>query len=154
MIKILFVCTGNICRSPTAHAVANHLVRQRDLQDDFYFDSAATDSFHVGELPDFRAVSCGQKRNINFDGIFSRKFRPSDFDNFDHILCMDKSHLRKVREVCNNDKASKAKLFLEFCEVKNNSNYEVIDPYYDYDGAFDKVFDEIEFGVKNLFNIL
>ena len=154
MIKVLFVCTGNICRSPTAHAIANHITRKNSLQDKFYFDSAATDGFHVGELPDFRSVEVGRKRNIDFSGIFSRKFQLADFDKFDYIMCMDKSHHSKVLGMSEPDNYEKVKLFLEFCEVPNNWNDEVKDPYYRYDGAFDEVFDVVQDGVENMLKML
>lgn len=154
MIKVLFVCTGNICRSPTAHAIANHLLRKNNLSDKFYFDSAATDSYHVGELPDVRAVETGRRRNINFDGIFSRKFRSNDFEEFDYILCMDKSHHRKIIAMSEGDQYQKVKLLLEFCDVKNGWDNEVIDPYYKYENAFDDVFDIIELSIQNMFKKL
>ena len=154
MIKVLFVCTGNICRSPTAHAIANHIVRKYSLQDKFYIDSAATDAFHVGELPDFRSVEVGRSRNIDFSGIFSRKFQQSDFEKFDYIMCMDKSHQSKILGLCEGKECDKVKLFLEFCQVKNMWDNEVKDPYYRYDGAFDEVFDVVEEGVENMISIL
>lgn len=154
MIKVLFVCTGNICRSPTAHAIANHVSRKKSLQDKFYFDSAATDAYHVGELPDFRATQVGEKRNIDFSGIFSRKFKLEDFDRFDYIMCMDKSHQSKLVDISKGESQKKVKLFLEFCEVPNLWNNEVKDPYYRYDGAFDEVFDLVEEGVENMVKIL
>jgi len=154
MIKVLFVCTGNICRSPTAHAIANHIARKNTLQDKFFFDSAATDAYHVGELPDSRSVEVGEKRNIDFSGIFSRKFQMADFDKFDYIMCMDKSHQSKVMGLSEEDNYEKVKLFLEFCEVQNGWNNEVKDPYYRFDGAFDEVFDVIEEGVENMLKML
>ncbi|MBL6664845.1 MAG: low molecular weight phosphotyrosine protein phosphatase [Rickettsiales bacterium] len=154
MIKVLFVCTGNICRSPTAHAIANHVVKSKNLQDEFYFDSAATDGFHVGELPDFRSVEVGKKRGIDFSGIFSRKFQIADFEKFDYIMCMDKSHQSKILGMSEGNDYKKVKLFLEFCEVSNAWNNEVKDPYYRYEGAFDDVFDVVQEGIVNMIDIV
>lgn len=149
MKKILFVCTGNICRSPTAHAVARHLASQLQLQDKFYFDSCGLISYHVGESPDARSVAVGLQNNISFSGIFSRKINQQDFDNFDLIMAMDKSHFTQLMSLSDAKNHHKIKLFLEFCEEKNPWNNEVIDPYYLEDKKFEEVFIAIEKALKN-----
>jgi protein-tyrosine phosphatase len=151
MKKILFICTGNICRSPTAHAIASHKAKELDLSHKFTFDSAGTDSYHAGELPDFRAVETGKKRGISFEGIHSRQILKSDFDKFDYLMCMDKTHYKKLMQLAKVQHQEKVKLFLQFCEAENLWNDEVIDPYYKDSGAFDEVFDVIDLAVEKLF---
>lgn len=150
MKKILFICTGNICRSPTAHAIATHKTKTLNLSHKFIFDSAGTDSYHAGELPDFRAVETGKKRGISFEGINSRQILKSDFDNFDYLMCMDKTHFKKIMQLGKVQHQNKIKLFLQFCEVENSWNNEVIDPYYKNSEAFDEVFDVIDLAIEKL----
>jgi protein-tyrosine phosphatase len=144
MQKILFVCTGNICRSPTAEAVFRDKAKKLGLEKKFIFDSAGTDSYHVGEFPDARSTMVGKSRGISFDGIFARKISAKDFDEFDFLMAMDKSHYDKMMRVVSKENQKKIKLFLQFCEVKNLWNDEVIDPYYKSGGAFEDVFDAID----------
>ena len=82
-MKILFVCTGNICRSPTAHAIARHQAKLLKLENKFTFDSAGISSYHCGEKPDSRSVKVGKSKNISFSGISSRAITNEDFENFD-----------------------------------------------------------------------
>ncbi len=150
MKKILFVCTGNICRSPTAHAVARHFAKELKLEDKFYFDSCGLISHHAGESPDARSAMVGAQNNISFSGIFSRKIKQDDFNDFDLIMAMDKGHFRQLMALSEEKNRHKIKLFLEFCAVKNSWNDEVVDPYYLEDKKFDEVFLTIEKAVKNL----
>lgn len=152
MKKILFVCTGNICRSPTAHAIARHKAKLLNLENKFYFDSAGTISHHSGESPDARSVMAGEENGISFAGIFSRKITAKDFDNFDLIMAMDKCHYSHLHNLSDTKNRHKIKLFLEFCQVKNPWNNEVIDPYYLKSSDFDKVFKIASQAVDNLLN--
>ncbi len=154
MKKILFICTGNICRSPTAHAIARHKAQNSSFEKRFYFDSAGTDSYHENESPDFRSVEVGRNRGISFAGIAARKIKKTDFENFDYLMCMDRSHFKKVTNMANQEQQKKIKLFLEFCEVENMWNDEVVDPYYKGGQAFEDVFDVLEAAVENMFEIL
>ncbi len=150
MKKILFVCTGNICRSPTAEAIAKHKSKKLGLENNFIFDSAGTDGYHVGQAPDARSVATGKERGISFDGIAARKIAANDFEKFDFLMCMDRSHYAKLLRMAPENQGHKVQLFLEFCEVKNNWNDEVIDPYYKSSGAFDEVFDMIDLALENM----
>jgi protein-tyrosine phosphatase len=150
MKKILFVCTGNICRSTTAQAIARHKVKSLGLENKFTFDSAGTDGFHAGQEPDSRSVATGKERGISFDGIKSRKITLADFENFDFLMCMDRSHHAKLIRIAPKQHQEKIKLFLEFCEAENFWNNEVVDPYYKTHGTFEEVFDVIDMAVENL----
>lgn len=151
--KILFVCTGNICRSPTAHAIALNKALQIKNCDQFIFDSAGTTSYHQGEDPDLRAVECGNKKGISFSGIKSRKINQQDFENFDYIFCMDRSHLSSLYQITKPKYHNKIYLFLEFCALNNFWDDEVIDPYYGERG-FDEVFDILDKALDKMFYIL
>jgi len=150
MQKILFVCTGNICRSPTAEAIARHKVKIAGLENNFTFDSAGTEGFHEGEVSDLRSIEVGKQRGISFDGIVSRKITNADFEKFDLLMCMDRSHYNRLTKIAPQKYQEKIKLFLEFCEAQNFWNDEVIDPYYKESGAFDEVFDVIDVAIENL----
>ena len=154
MKKILFICTGNICRSPSAEALARHMAKDLGLENNFIFDSAGTDGYHVGEAPDSRSVALGIERGVSFDKIFSRKVAVADFDKFDFLMCMDRNHQAKLLRAAQPSQHDKIKLFLEFCEAENFWNDEVIDPYYKASGAFEEVFDVIELALKNMFEKL
>jgi len=150
MKKILFVCTGNICRSPTAHALARHKAKLLNLENKFYFDSAGITGYHAGESPDTRSAMVGEANGISFAGIFSRKITPKDFDNFDLIFAMDRSHFSHLYDLCDDKNLHKIKLFLEFCQIKNSWNDEVIDPYYLKNSDFDQVFKIISKAIDEL----
>lgn len=150
MQKILFVCTGNICRSPTAEAISRHKAKELGVADKFIFDSAGTDGFHSGQAPDLRSVEIGIRRGISFDGIYSRKIERSDFVEFDFLMCMDRSHQKRLMQITDEKHREKVKLFLQFCGAKNPWNDEVIDPYYKEAQTFDMVFDVIDSALEKL----
>lgn len=150
MKKILFVCTGNICRSPTAEAIANHKAKQLGLMDDFIFDSAGIEAYHVGESPDSRSVSSGMKHGVSFADILARKITKKDFADFDLVMAMDRIHYSHLLTIAPQEHQQKVKLFLQFCGAKNSWNDEVIDPYYKSDRAFDEVFEVIDSALENL----
>lgn len=151
-MKVIFICTGNICRSPTAHAIAMHQAESLNLGSKFIFDSAGIDGYHSGQMPDFRSVEVGKNRGISFDNISSRKIEEQDFEEFDLIFAMTRSHLEHLLRISPEKHRHKIKLFLEFCEVENEWNNEVVDPYYGGAQGFIKVFDMIELAVENFFN--
>jgi len=133
------VCLGNICRSPLAEGIMQHLVKQNGL--DWEVDSAGTGDWHVGEGPDRRSVRTAREQGIDISGQVCRLFRISDFDIFDHILVMDKSNYRNILATARNDgDKRKVSLLLE--------DKEVPDPYYD-ESQFLPVFKMIEQGCKD-----
>lgn len=149
-MKINFVCTGNICRSPTAEAIARHKAKELDLENNFSFDSSGIQSFHAGEDPDYRSMEVGKRRGISFVGIKARKFENSDFSDFDLIMAMDRGHYSYLKQIAPKEFQDKVKLFLEYCDVKNSWNNEVKDPYYSSDKSFDEVYDLIELAVEKM----
>jgi protein-tyrosine phosphatase len=143
--RLLFVCLGNICRSPTAEGVMRELVRQAALEGSVELDSAGTGAWHVGSPPDARAVDAARARGITLEGI-ARQVRPDDFDDFDLILAMDRSNLRELRQLADGA-AGRAKLRLlrEFDPAgAGDQDLEVPDPYYGAAGGFDEVLDLVQ----------
>jgi protein-tyrosine phosphatase len=149
MKKILFVCTGNICRSTTAEAIARHVAKNMGKGEEYFFDSAGTHGYHVGESADPRAVRLGKERGVSFEGISSRKISKNDFEKFDLIFAMDRGHLRILQNLADETNLKKIQLFLSFSQIKNSWNDEVIDPYYGERG-FEEVFDVIEEAVRKI----
>lgn len=141
-IKVLFVCMGNICRSPTAEGVFNKLLADMKTLDRFHVDSAGTHAYHVGESPDSRAQQTARQRGVNLSQIRARKVAASDFDEFDYILAMDTDNYQILLEACPDEHQHKVKLFLEFAPQRDEDN--VPDPYYGGQNGFDHVFDLVE----------
>jgi len=142
-MRLLFVCLGNICRSPTAEGVMRHLVRERGLEDRVEVDSAGTGGWHVGEPPDARATAAARERGIALAGA-ARRVRASDFDDFDLILAADRENWRALRALASDDDArAKVRLLREFdAGAVSAGDLDVPDPY--YDGGFEHVFDVVE----------
>lgn len=139
--SVLFVCLGNICRSPTAHAVFRQKVAQTSL--DVEIESAGTSAYHEGSKPDPRSVAAGQKRDYDFSGISSRKIRDEDFEFYDYILAMDNDNLKSLLRRCPPEYSHKVMLFLTFSEQYKDVE-EVPDPYYGGAAGFEFVLDLIE----------
>jgi protein-tyrosine phosphatase len=145
MTRLLFVCLGNICRSPAGENVMNHLLEREGLAAQFEVDSAGTAGYHIGNPPDLRMTKAARNRGIASCGR-ARQVRPSDFAEFDWIFAMDRSNyedLVAVRKKCD-DPTAKLVLFCDFCEAHSES--EVPDPYYGGPEGFDKVLDLLEDG--------
>ena len=127
------VCLGNICRSPIAHGVMDHLVKKEGL--DWEIDSAGTAGYHIGQQPDLRSIAAAKKQDIDISEQKARKFIPADFKRFDQIFVMDKNNYTDVVSLTNEAKErAKVKLFIP--------NAEVQDPYHD-DALFEPVLDQI-----------
>ena len=135
--RLLFVCLGNICRSPSAENIMNHLLEQRGLTSQVSCDSAGTSSYHIGSPPDSRMNAAAKKRGIQLVGS-ARQFTADDFEEFDLILAMDDSNYRNILAL---DTAgqyrSKVKRMCDFCQ--QHPDREVPDPYYGGADGFDYV---------------
>ncbi|MCS3732890.1 low molecular weight protein-tyrosine-phosphatase [Mucilaginibacter dorajii] len=139
-MKILMVCLGNICRSPLAEGIMQHLSDEQGLG--WEVDSAGTGNWHVGEAPDRRSIRAARNHGVDISRQVCRLFRKSDFDEFDHIFVMDKSNLSNVLNMArNNEDAKKVSMLL--------GDKIVPDPYYD-DAQFEPVFMLIENGCKEI----
>lgn len=137
--RVLFVCLGNICRSPTAEGVFKHLTTQKSLNEEFIIDSAGTSGHHDGEMADSRMIEHASRRGIELTSL-SRKFVTQDFDNFDYIIGMDDSNLRNIERLARNeDDKRKVSKMTDYC---SDSKYdEVPDPYYGGADGFEVVLD-------------
>ena len=139
MKKILVVCMGNICRSPTGEAVLR--AKAKELGISVKIDSAGTIGYHSGKTPDPRAKSAGEARGYSFKGIRARKVKSKDFENFDMVLAADRANLADLLDICPSEHSDKVSLFLSH----SNSDYEEIpDPYYGGAAGFTLVLDLIE----------
>lgn len=149
-MKILFVCLGNICRSPSAEAVMRHVLEREGLAGEFELDSAGTGGWHVGEPPDGRAGEAARKRGIELMGR-ARKVTAEDFERFDLILAMDGSNLHALRQIAP-DEAAKAKVRMmrEFDPSSDPVDLDVPDPYYGGEDGFDRVLDLLEAACEGL----
>ncbi len=141
MTKVLFVCLGNICRSPTAEGVFHELVRRRGLENVIRMDSAGTSGWHIGAPPDTRARAEAKRRGIDLDHLRSRKVEPGDFERFDYVVAMDESNLEDLREICPKPLLERIHLFTDFAPKGVPTG--VPDPYYGGSDGFAKVFDLI-----------
>ena len=150
-MNILFVCLGNICRSPTAESAMRKLVTDARLQDSITMDSAGTGGWHVGDAPDARATAAARGRGIVLEGK-ARKVRMEDFDDFDLILAMDSSNERDLRRVAPDDEArAKVRLLREFDPASAGlDDLDVPDPYYDGDRGFQVVLDQVQAACEGL----
>ncbi len=144
MTGVLFVCTGNICRSPTAEAVFTDMLRSRGLEGRIFADSCGISGHHVGEPPDPRSRAAALRRGIDMSALRARALQPGDGLRFDLLLAMDSGHLRHLRNHPAPGFADRARLFLEPV-AQRFGRTEVPDPYYDREGrGFDLVLDLVE----------
>ena len=152
--KILFVCLGNICRSPAAEGIFNQKIKERDLESFFVVDSAGTGSWHVGNLPDQRMRTTALSRGIELTSR-ARQIEENDLYEFDHILVMDKDNLNAVKSLIKDDMHtmnSKIKLILSYS--KKSQLDEVPDPYYGGQNGFEKVLDLLNDAIEELIDSL
>ena len=141
MVKVLFVCMGNICRSPTAEGVFRHKVMQANLENHIAIDSAGTHAYHVGHPPDSRSQNAALKRDFDLSDQLARRVSVDDFFEFDYIIAMDESNKRDLLKICPDGHEDKVQLFLSFadCDVD-----EVPDPYYGQGRGFEIVLNLVE----------
>jgi protein-tyrosine phosphatase len=146
-MKVLFVCMGNICRSPTAEGVFRHIASEAGLIDRLTVDSAGTHAYHTGEPPDRRARVAAERRGYSLDQIRARRVRDSDFEEFDLILAMDRDNLANLKAASEDTHHGKIRLFLDYSSGPED---EVPDPYYGGVVGFERVLDLIEEASRRL----
>jgi protein-tyrosine phosphatase len=143
--RVLFVCLGNICRSPTAEGTMRELVREAGLEQEIELDSAGTGSWHAGSAPDERATAAAARRGIALEGA-ARRVSAGDFDDFDLILAMDLSNLDELRRMApSRDVRAKVALLREFDQASaETGDLDVPDPYYGEGDGFERVLDHVQ----------
>ena len=151
-VSVLFVCMGNICRSPTAEGVFRHRVEAAGLAERFHIDSAGTHGYHVGEPPDARSMEYAAKRGYDLSAQRSRKVRAEDFAQFDHLLAMDHDNLKLLRAACPPE--HQHKLGLMMAHASRSGSEVVPDPYYGGAKGFDLVLDYLEDAAEGLLSSL
>ena len=140
--KILFVCTGNICRSPSAEGVFKDIVKEHNLSQFFYIDSCGTHAYHTGQSPDSRSQYAAMKRGIDISQQIARTIEQNDFNRFDYILAMDNYNLSFLQSMADESYLNKIHLFLEYYE--NCKSIEIPDPYYGGEDGFEIVLDLLQ----------
>lgn len=148
-MSVIFVCTGNICRSPTAEGVFRRLVRDAGLDGSIRVDSAGTHDYHVGEPPDERAQRQALRRGYDLSALRARRVTQRDFEDFDLIVAMDRGHLRTLQRLCPRQDRHKLRLIMEFAPEQGTD--EVPDPYYGDADQFEQVLDMLEAAARGLF---
>jgi protein-tyrosine phosphatase len=147
-VKVLFVCMGNICRSPTAHGVFRHLVKVSGLTHQIEIDSAGTHAYHIGNPPDERSAQTAKKRGIDLSDLRARKVDLGDLYQYDYVLAMDKRNQEILLDMAPSDVKHKIRLFLEFAPQWGKQ--EVPDPYYGGEDGFEHVFDLVQAASEGL----
>jgi protein-tyrosine phosphatase len=147
-VKVLFVCMGNICRSPTAHGVFRQLVQDQGLADRIEIDSAGTHAYHVGEPPDRRARQTAARRGIPLDDLRARQVVTDDIDYYDYVLAMDQDNYHGLSAICPPGMERKIGLYLDY--AADLRLREVPDPYYGGPEGFEEVFDMVESAARGL----
>ena len=150
--QVLFVCLGNICRSPTAHGVFAQIVAEAGLDSELLVDSAGTGAWHVGEPPDGRATIAARERGYDLSPLRARQVDSADFDRFHYILAMDRANLMHLEALAPEHFGGHLGLFLDF--HPNSSEREVPDPYYSGEDGFDHVLDLVEEASRGLLQAL
>ncbi len=146
-IRVLFVCMGNICRSPTAHGVFAALVDAAGLADRIEVDSAGTHGYHIGAPPDPRSQQTALARGVDLAGLRARRFDTNDFIDFDYVVAMDRGNLADMLALRPDDARARAHLMLEF--APEGGRDEVPDPYFG-DAGFDRVYDLIDAAARGM----
>jgi protein-tyrosine phosphatase len=150
-ISVLFVCMGNICRSPTAEGVFRHQVAKAGLDEQIVVDSAGTHAYHVGSPPDRRAKAAAERRGISLGELRARRVSDADFERFDYIIAMDEDNVAHLKDEAPLEHHSKVQLFLEF---SSGRQVEVPDPYYGGAAGFERVLDLVEEASRGLLETL
>lgn len=140
-VSVLFVCLGNICRSPTAHGVFEQLLIDRQLSDSISTDSAGTAAWHVGKQPDSRSIAAAANRGCDLTPLRARQVTVNDFEHFDYILAMDESNLADLEDLCPPGYSGELSLLLKYGDSNTS---DVPDPYYGDGDGFEQVLDLVE----------
>jgi protein-tyrosine phosphatase len=151
IVSVLFVCMGNIFRSPTAEGVFRHFVNEAGLAETIEVDSAGTHAYHVGEPPDRRASAAAERRGVSLTDIKARRVADSDFERFDYIIAMDEDNQARLIDQAPDEYRNKVQLFLSYASV---SETEVPDPYYGGAAGFERVLDLVEEASRGLLETL
>ena len=147
-VSILFVCMGNICRSPTAEGVFRRKVSDAGLEDTIHIDSAGTIAYHVGHPPDPRAQEAAMKRGFDLSAQRARKVTSNDFEAFDYVIAMDRDNHYELEVICPPGYENRLHMFLKFAQ--NSNAIDVPDPYYGGSGGFETVLDLVEDAAEGL----
>lgn len=150
-VSVLFVCMGNICRSPTAEGVFRHVLTEAGLADKVRVDSAGTHAYHVGEPPDRRSQAAAERRGISLQDIRARRVSEADFAEFDYVIAMDRLNLATLADLADDIYRDRLSLFLEY---RRGDEQEVPDPYYGGATGFERVLDLIEDASRGLVEAL
>ncbi len=151
-MKVLFVCLGNICRSPTAEAVLRSLAAREAPQLSLVVDSAGTAGYHIGDPPDPRSQAAGRARGYDLSALRARQVGPADFHHFDLLLAMDETNLAALRERSPAGARSRVQRFLDY--APGSGHREVPDPYYGGPAGFEQVLDLAEQGARGLLAVI
>ena len=151
-IKVLFVCMGNICRSPTAEAVFAKLLKEQNLETYFTIDSAGTHAYHTGEAPDLRAQHAALQRDVELNHIRARKVVMGDFEDFEFLLAMDDDNYDALTDACPEDYKDKVRYFLDY--APHLGTREVPDPYFGGKYGFEQVLDMAEAASEGFLTML
>lgn len=147
-VGVLFVCLGNICRSPTSEGVFRKLVESESLNCNVFVDSAGTANYHQGEPPDPRAIAAASRRGVEIGMLSARQTRHEDFKQFDYIIAMDRQNYEDLKFMAPQDSHAKIYLFSDFTDDRKGQD--IPDPYYGGDSGFERVLDMIEDAARGL----
>ena len=147
-IRLLFVCMGNICRSPTAEAVFRARVKEAGLEQQILIDSAGTHDYHIGSQPDTRTQRAAMQRGYDMSSLRGRQVDVTDFDRFDYVLAMDLANMAILQKLCPKPQRDRLGLFLEY--ASRHPQREVPDPYYGGEDGFERVLDMVEDAAEGL----
>lgn len=148
MVRVLFVCLGNICRSPTAEGVFRALVESEGLTRKIEIDSAGTHAYHIGEGPDPRSQSAAASRGIDLSQLRGRRATDKDIEEFDYVLAMDRDNYANLMRITPSQLESRVGLLMDYAPARPED--EVPDPYFGGEGGFDRVLDMIEEAARGL----
>lgn len=151
-VSVLFVCTGNICRSPTAEGLFRAYARRAGVESSFTIDSAGTGGWHQGDAPDPRSVMTAMKRGVDISGLRARQLLVNDYADFDFMIAMDRTHLAHMQRQC--PAGAPASISLLLSHIEHGRHVDVPDPYYGGQSDFDLTYDLIESGVVALLSVL